>query len=71
MAGDIFGHRLTGPECPICYRNDGTHAMGCGVESYVAAWDRIRIDETQRLADSFVSDQEEASWPGEKKFMQM
>lgn len=29
-----------GPACPLCFRNDGSHSLGCAVESYVAGWEK-------------------------------
>lgn len=31
-----IGQQPVQPECPLCYRTDGSHVQGCRVEAYLA-----------------------------------
>lgn len=31
---------FTGPDCPSCWRRDGSHELLCPVAAYIAAWMR-------------------------------
>lgn len=43
-----FTHSIPlGPACPLCYRNNGSHSLGCAVETYVEGWKEI-----ERRADA-------------------